>query len=144
MVNPLTGIYSRGALYPGAPGGAAIVSSAQAIARERGTEYSRASSPASPEPRLTGNRVPGETRLRWLQGHNKCNQFVGDTLFAAGFKMPLFEMGDGSHHYMHAAALPGQRDFFAPQRRIAEVESGDLLVIRHPGRGENSGHVEII
>lgn len=124
--------------------GARIVASARNIARTQGHRYARASYPVSPEPRITGNSVPGETPLRWLKGHNKCNQFVGDALFEAGFRMPLFRMPDGSSHFMHAAALPNQREFFALVTRNAEIEAGDLLVIRQPGTGGNSGHVEII
>ncbi len=124
--------------------GMRVVESAVGIARDRGQEYARGSSPVSPEPRLTGNAAPGETPLRWLKGHNKCNQFVGDVLYGAGFRMPMFVMEDGSHHYMHAAALPGQRDFFQSVTRRDEVAPGDILVIRGPGRGENSGHVEIV
>ena len=124
--------------------GMRVAESAVSIARARGRGYARGSSPVSPEPRLTGNTVPGETPLRWLKGHNKCNQFVGDTLYEAGFRMPMFEMEDGSHHYMHAAALPGQREFFQTITKRENVAPGDILVIRGPGRGENSGHVEII
>lgn len=124
--------------------GRRVVESAVSIARSRGRSYARESSPVSQEPRLTGNTVPGEIPLRWLKGHNKCNQFVGDALYESGFRMPMFVMEDGSHHYMHAAALPGQGDFFRVITKRDEVAPGDILVIRGPGRGENSGHVEII
>jgi len=58
--------------------------------------------------------------------------------------MPTFTMPDGSRHYMHAAALPGQSDYFTPIRRRSEIAPGDLVVMRGPGRGENSAHVEVV
>lgn len=121
-----------------------IVASARTIAAEEGARYARAAYPTALEPRLTGNREPGKTGLRWLQGHNKCNQFVGEALYRSGFQMPMFTMPDGSRHYMHAAALPGQSDYFTPILRRSEIAPGDIVVMRGPGRGENSAHVEII
>ena len=144
MVEPVSSLRSVPLGPPGADAGQRIVESAWAIARERGGSYARARAPVSPEPRLTGNHLPGATPLRWLRGENKCNQFVGDALYGAGLHMPLFRMADGSHHYMHAAALPGQRGFFARVTSRADILPGDILVIRQPGRGENSAHVEII
>ena len=121
-----------------------IVRAARGLAAERSSQYARSGAPISPDPLLTGNAVPGATPLRWLQGHNKCNQFVGDVLYRAGFAMPKFRMEDGSHHYVHAAALRRRTEHFAAVTDRRAVEPGDLIVIQRPGSGENSAHVEIV
>lgn len=123
----------------------AVARAAEVIFRERGYEYSKASAPRSPHPELSGNKIPMHSRLSWLVGRAKCNQFVGDALFEAGFEMPTFRMKDGSKHYMNAERLPTQTLHFERVVTKAGVRPGDLMVIDYTKRaGENGAHVEIV
>lgn len=121
-----------------------IAAIARELSRYDSTAYAKANAPRSPHPELTGNREPGVTRLRWLAGLNKCNQFVGDVLTWAGLLMPTYRMPDGSKHYMHAEALPRQSSHFTRVTSINDMLPGDLLVLDWAGRGENGAHVEIV
>lgn len=122
-----------------------LTDTAEQMAQERGTEYAKASAPRSPNPALSGNTVPMQTRLNWLAGRWKCNQFVGDALFTAGFQMPLVKMPDGSAHYLNAEKLPSRKDFFEIVTRRENIRAGDVLVLDYTnGSGENGAHTEII
>jgi hypothetical protein len=129
---------------PGPYHGLAVAKNAIAIAAGRGGEYARPEAPTSDNPDLAGNRRPGRTRLTWLAGLNKCNQFVGDVLWRAGLRAPSYRMPGGGRHYVNAEALPAQRRCFDRVPRIKDLRVGDVIVIDVPGRGRDSAHAEII
>jgi hypothetical protein len=109
-----------------------------------GANYAFDKAPTSPYPNLSGNRVPGQSRPSWLANNNKCNQFVGDALTAAGMKMPTFKMKDGTEHYMNAEKLPSQSKFFDRITDPQQIRPGDVFVLDYPGRGESTAHTEVI
>ncbi|MBM4279947.1 MAG: hypothetical protein FJ137_04085 [Deltaproteobacteria bacterium] len=109
-----------------------------------GPNYAWDKAPTSPYRNLTSNRVPGESRPSWLKNNNKCNQFVGDALTAAGVKMPTFKMQDGSEHYMNAEKLPAQSKFFDRITDPQQIRPGDVFVLDYPGQGESTAHTEVI
>ena len=122
-----------------------IAATARELAQRQGFRYAKSQAPVSPFPELTGNRLPGVTAITWLRGRNKCNQFVGDVLYASGYGMPTFTMADGSKHFMNAEALPAQTAFFKPIGGFSNARPGDLVVFdRLNRRGENGAHVELI
>jgi len=122
-----------------------VAYAAESILLARGHEYAKASAPRSPHPELSGNKIPMQSTLGWLAGRAKCNQFVGDALFTAGFEMPTFRMQDGTKHYMNAERLPKQHLFFERITNSLAVQPGDLLVLDYYRRsGENGAHVEIV
>src|SRR5689334_2576271 len=86
--------------YMPAPSPTTMVANA-AISRAAGDSlgYAFSNAPLSVNPELSGNTRPGISRPGWLKNVNKCNQFVGDVLFEAGFRVPVNRMGDGSVHY---------------------------------------------
>jgi hypothetical protein len=109
-----------------------------------GANYAYDKAPTSPYPNLSGNRVPGESRPSWLANNNKCNQFVGDALTAAGMKMPTFRMRDGTEHYMNAERLPNQTKHFDRITDPQQIRPGDVFVLDYPGSGESTAHTEVI
>lgn len=113
-------------------------------AQHMGADYAFEGAPTSPHPRLSNNREPGVTRLTWLQGRNKCNQFVGDALTEAGVAMPTYRMRDGSLHYMNAEALPAQQSYFARLTSAAQLSPGDVVVVDYPEPGLGGAHAEIV
>lgn len=126
-------------------GPAAITDAAIQIANERPADYAKDSAPRSLNPDLSGNKMPMQTRLGWLAGRWKCNQFVGDAMYEAGYRMPTLRMPDGSLHYMNAERLPAQKSHFDLITDRKAVRPGDLLVIDyHRGSGEDGAHVEIV
>jgi hypothetical protein len=106
--------------------------------------YGFSSAPVSPHPALTGNRQPEISRLNWLKNQNKCNQFVGDVLTAAGFSMPYYRMADGSLHFKLAEDLPRESRYFTRILRWSDILPGDVLVLDYPARGSGGAHVEIV
>lgn len=123
--------------------------SISSIAKTRATkmayEYARSGVPTSPYQNLSGNNYPNFSKINWLRGLNKCNQFVGDVLTMSGYKMPTFRMSDGTEHYMHAEALPKQTQYFDIINNASSIKEGDLIVFDQKKRsGENGAHVEII
>jgi hypothetical protein len=124
--------------------GDTIVSSARERILLHSQAYAFGSAPTSPHPALSGNRQPGISPLSWLKNQNKCNQFVGDVLTAAGFSMPVYRMGDGSLHYKLAEDLPRESRYFRKITQWSEVIPGDVLVFDYPARGSGGAHVEII
>jgi hypothetical protein len=138
-----------GALLAGRPEGAAgqgdaVARAARERAREMGSDYGRDGTPTSPHPKLTGNRQPGESRLAWLAGHWKCNQFVGDALAAAGMAMPTHRMPGGGHHYAAAERLPRCHQHFRKLYAFEDLRPGDVIVVDHPSRGAATAHTEIV
>ncbi|MBK8480596.1 MAG: hypothetical protein IPL40_05415 [Proteobacteria bacterium] len=117
---------------------------ALARAEQLGADYAVAGAPTSPHPALSHNRRPDQTRLEWLRGLNKCNQFVGDALAEAGWAMPTYRMPGGGQHYVNAEALPQQRRYFARITAVEQLRAGDVVVVDYPGRGANTAHAEII
>jgi hypothetical protein len=109
-----------------------------------GPNYAWEKAPTSPFANLSGNRVPGQSRPAWLADNNKCNQFVGDALTAAGMKMPTYKMADGSEHYMNAEKLPQQSKFFDRITDPQQIRAGDVFVMDFPGSGESTAHTEVI
>ena len=110
-----------------------------------GRQYAYDVAPRSPHPLLSGNRNPGVSRLNWLKQKNKCNQFVGDVLTDAGFKMPTYTMPNGSKHYVNAEALLK----YPRELKVLSVRQaprpGDILLIDYlDKKGENGAHVEIV
>ncbi len=121
--------------------------SEHAIARAAryGREYAVKEAPRSPNPKLSGNHLPEQTAIRWLKDRYKCNQFVGDVLYSAGFEMPSYKMADGSEHYVNAEALKKFGRHFDPITSFTDLQAGDLIVLdRINARGENGAHVEIV
>lgn len=122
-----------------------VVQIAAKIAAKDGHSYSLQSAPSSLHKGLSGNKHPGVTLLTWLKGRNKCNQFVGEVLHQAGWKMPTYKMQDGSEHYRNAEALLNAFGHFQRVPTIEEARPGDVIVIDNPARnGENGAHVEIL
>lgn len=133
-----------GARRPGPYHGMAIAKVAISIAAGRGGEYARDAAPTSENGALSGNVRPGRTRLTWLAGRYKCNQFVGDALWRAGVRMPSYKLPGGGEHYVNAEALPHQRAYFDRLARVADLRVGDVIVIDFPGRGQDGAHTEIV
>jgi hypothetical protein len=106
--------------------------------------YADANAPRSPLAGLSGNVDPGVTRPSWLQDQNKCNQFVGDALTAAGVRAPTVTMADGSLHYGRAETWPARTDLFDRVTDPADVRVGDVLVRDYPRQGAGGAHVEIV
>ncbi|MEW5852304.1 MAG: hypothetical protein AB2A00_26170 [Myxococcota bacterium] len=106
--------------------------------------YAYANAPTSPYKNLSGNKVPGESRPSWLKDNNKCNQFVGDSLTQAGFKMPTFKMENGTEHYVNAERLPTYNKHFDRITDPSQIKPGDVFVLDYPGRGESTAHTEVI
>lgn len=123
--------------------GAAISASARTRMQTMAPDYAVDSAPTSPHPRLSHNRQPGITRLGWLRGQWKCNQFVGDVLTQARVAMPVHQMRGGGVHYMQAEALPHQQRHFRRLERIDQLKAGDLVVIDWAARGAGTAHTEI-
>lgn len=122
-----------------------IATQATERAQTLGRSYALTMAPTSPNPRLSGNHVPEHTPISWLKNRYKCNQFVGDVLFRAGFEMPSYVMPDGSEHYVNAEALKKFTRHFHSVPSVYELRPGDLLVLdRLNASGENGAHVEII
>jgi hypothetical protein len=109
-----------------------------------GRNYAFSNAPISANPELSGNATPGVSRPGWLKNVNKCNQFVGDVLFEAGFRVPVNRMSDGSVHYKLAEEFPRDNAFFDRLSSTAMLMSGDLMILDYPGRGAGSGHAEIV
>jgi len=128
-----------------APQPAAIARAAALLVRSAGWSYAKSEAPVSPYRNLSGNTAPGVTRIAWLRGLNKCNQFVGDALSAAGFAMPTVRMQDGSEHYALAETLPRQRRFFRPLAELSAVRPGDVFVRDYGGAdGACGAHAEVV
>jgi hypothetical protein len=109
-----------------------------------GPNYAFDKAPTSPLANLSGNRVPGESRPSWLKNNNKCNQFVGDALTAAGMRMPTFKMRDGTEHYVNAERLPQYTKHFDRITDPQQIRPGDVFVLDYPGSGESTAHTEVI
>jgi len=122
-----------------------IASSALNLVIKNGTQYAKGAAPTSPNPKLTGNIQPNKSRLTWLEGYSKCNQFVGDALTNAGFVMPTNQMADGSLHYKSAESLINQSEYFTKLKQFETIQIGDLFVKDYGYKqGESGAHVEII
>jgi hypothetical protein len=124
--------------------GAAIARAAQRRARLMRADYAIDGAPTSPCRSLSGNRRPNATRLSWLRGLFKCNQFVGDALIEAGVAMPTFKMRDGGHHYAAAETLPRQTGYFDRLHQLIELRPGDVIVVDYPSHGAGTAHAEIV
>lgn len=124
--------------------GLAIAKVAISISAFRGEEYAVAAAPTCPNPSIAGNRSPGHTRLAWLAGRYKCNQFVGDALWRAAVSMPTYVMPGGYRHYVNAEALPAYRGHFDRVSRVKDLRVGDVLVIDLPRPGQDGAHAEIL
>jgi len=124
--------------------GWSIALAALSRAEHLSADYAVDGAPTSPHPALSHNRRPDETRLEWLRGRNKCNQFVGDALAEAGWAMPTYRMPAGGQHYVTAEALPQQRRYFDRIAAAEQLRPGDVIVVDYPGRGANTAHAEIV
>ena len=113
-------------------------------AEKIGYQYAKSNAPISPLAGLTGNRYPNFTRINWLKGLNKCNQFVGDVLTISGFEMPVFKMKDGSLHYKNAERLPAESSYFTKITDLRSLQPGDLIVVDWTKPGEDGAHVEVV
>lgn len=138
-------------LSPAAPSGVAapslgwsIAMAALSRAEHLGADYAVDGAPTSPHAALSHNRRPDETRLEWLRGRYKCNQFVGDALAEAGWAMPTYRMPGGGQHYVNAEALPQHRGHFGRITDSTQLRPGDVVVVDYPGRGANSAHAEVV
>ncbi len=121
-----------------------IANAAKKRANNQRTEYGYDGAPTSPLEGLTSNTNPGETKISWLKNRNKCNQFVGDALVEAGYKVPTYEMNNGSLHYKEIEQFPHERRFFDKVTNFCDIRPGQVMVIDYPDSGENGGHGEII
>lgn len=125
--------------------GRAIAAAARALIAADGAGFAVDSSPKSTEhARLRGNRPGGQDKLGWLQGSNKCNVFVCETLTRAGFEVPLVEHPGNVAHYQLAEQLPNSPRHFDRLRALADVKVGDVIVNDYPGRGGSTAHTEVI
>ena len=124
--------------------GAAIAQAATNRAAADPAGYAYANAPTSPLAELSGNSIPGQTRPRWLEGNNKCNQFVGDALTEAGVKAPTVTMDNGSLHYARAETWPARHDLFDRITDPSQIKVGDVIVRDRPGAGEGTAHIEVI
>lgn len=128
---------------PGARAEAIVASALERIARD-GPGYALDAAPTSPHPQLTGNQHPERTRLGWLEGYNKCNQFVGDVLTQAGVAFPTHRMPDGSRHYVAAEQVLHHPEAFARVGALRDARPGDVLLVDLPGRGDSRAHLEVL
>ena len=124
--------------------GLTVAQVARLMGRELGSDYAKENAPRSPNPLITGNHQPGVSRLEWLRGRSKCNQFIGDVLTLAGFETPLHRMADGSFHYALAEELPRAGDYFEPVRDPRHLRSGDIIIVDYPRGGENGAHAYVV
>ncbi|MFL5318117.1 MAG: hypothetical protein ACJ790_00575 [Myxococcaceae bacterium] len=136
--------FVAGALPPKGKFADAIVKAAADRAARFGEGYAKENVPVSPNPRLEGNKKPDATKLGWLKGFWKCNQFVGDTLTQAGVKTPTYTMASGGLHYMEAEKWPKQTQLFDRITDPAKLQIGDLVVRDYPGSGDATAHIEIV
>lgn len=135
----------KGVQAAGFDSGEFIVEQAKERANLYGALYSKNQAPISPYQNLTSNHEPEKSIIFWLRGVNKCNQFIGDVLTNAGFKMPTFVMKDGTEHYLNAERLPKQNKYFDKICNLTEVKAGDVIVIDDLKRkGESGAHVELV
>ena len=144
--------WPSGGLVSGASGagyrhgeGLAIAFNARLHAAQAGDSYAFKAAPTSPYPNLSGNFMPGVTKLSWLKNHNKCNQFVGDVLTLSGFRMPTTYQPGGKEHFVIAEDLPKKTKYFERITSIEQLRPGDLMVIDNLARsGASTAHVEIV
>ena len=129
---------------PGPYYGGSIAKAAADRAQGDSAGYAYENAPTSPFAQLSGNTTAGTTRPGWLANQNKCNQFVGDALTAAGVRMPTFPMSNGTEHYMNAEKLPFQFDYFDRIVSTEDIKTGDVIVVDYPGAGESTAHTEIV
>ncbi|MBI5495355.1 MAG: hypothetical protein HY904_10055 [Deltaproteobacteria bacterium] len=126
------------------PSADAVATAAADRAAKDSSGYAWNNAPTSPNRNLSGNKIPGQTRPSWLENNNKCNQFVGDSLTQAGFKMPAYKMTDGTEHYVNAEKLPTYNKHFDRITDPANIKPGDVFVLDYPGSGESTAHTEVI
>lgn len=124
--------------------GAQIAAAALDRAAKHGESYGKPNYPTSPNPKLTSNRQPGVSKLKWLKNHWKCNQFVGDALHQAGLKTPMHKMADGSYHYVAAEQWPRHTQLFDRITDPSKLQVGDIFVRDYPGTGDATAHIEIV
>jgi hypothetical protein len=121
-----------------------VANAAKERAVSQRNNYAFDNAPTSPLVGLTSNTNPGETEISWLRNRNKCNQFVGDALVQAGYKVPTNVMRDGSLHYKAIEQFPEEEAFFERVTDFCDIKPGHVLVIDHPMTGESTAHGEII
>lgn len=121
-----------------------IAESAKKLVAEEAKDYAFDAAPKSEISELSGNRRPGKTRIEWLAGWNKCNQFVAEALHRAGAKVPFNTMKNGSKHVLEAERWPEARGLFDRVKNAKDLRPGDVLVFDYPGRGESSAHLEVV
>ena len=121
-----------------------VANAAQSRASSQGSNYAKINAPTSPLEGLTGNTEPGRTKINWLKNRNKCNQFVGDSLVQAGYKVPTHQMRDGSLHYKEIEQFPHENNYFTKVTNFCDIKPGQIIVIDHPTSGESTAHGEII
>jgi hypothetical protein len=124
--------------------GEAVARAAVERVRTHGADYALMAAPTSPHPGLSGNRVPEQTRLTWLAGYYKCNQFVGDVLTQAGMAFPTHRMPDGSLHYVAAEQVLRFPEHFTRVPSLSQARPGDVLVRDYARRGEEGAHLEVL
>lgn len=125
--------------------GQCIAQSALNIIAHSGRSYAFSEAPSSPYKNLSGNKVPNQTQIAWLKNKNKCNQFVGDVLSAAGFGVPTNRMADGTEHYKIAESFPNESAYFLKLDSTADVQVGDVFVKDYGADdGECGGHTEVV
>lgn len=122
-----------------------VHAAAEARAQQYGPLYAKAKSPVSPNPSITGNSYPDQTPLSWLKGRSKCNQFVGDVLFQAGYEVPTSTMRDGSKHYVLAEKFKASSAYFRRIEQSSEIRVGDVVIFDWKNKsGPGGAHAEII
>lgn len=84
------------------------------------------------------------------QHRPKCNVFVGDVLWSAGFHVPTYEI-DGAcgvvgHHYKEAERWPKETACFDRITSLDDVRPGDVMIVDYKDRHGSGGgaHAEII
>ncbi len=116
----------------------AILESAQTLARRSGKNYATAAALVSPNPAIPGNTHPNHTEIDSTRDKWKCNMFIGDVLFRAGFQAPSYPSG----WYALSQEWPNSRDLYE-KVSVKDARPGDLLIIdrgRFTDDVEGGGH----
>lgn len=123
----------------------AVAKNALDIIQKDGSLYSKAATPTSINPLISGNALPGKSRLSWLSGRNKCNIFIGEALTRAGMATPMYKMNDGTYHYVNAENLPKYRSYFHILKNKKDIRPGDIMIVDYKfARSENGAHAEVV
>lgn len=117
----------------------------------------------TPNPNMPGNRRPDQTEYSATAGRWKCNCFVMDCLYQAGFvpasykdgwypvavDLHTFSQGPNRVFDKKGAIELNALSYEDKQARVSELlkqaQPGDLLIVRHQGgKGSDGGHCRLV